>query len=95
VTGKWSLTPAYDLTYTEGYLQRGTQVAGEVRPKPATMEALSHDAGVTAGAFQIAVADVCAALKKWTQWADAAGLPGARRAEISARFGRIQKEVFG
>lgn len=63
-------------------------VAGE-RPR------LSSGAGVTAAAFKTAVADVCAALKKWAQWADAAGLPGGRREEIAARFGRIQKEVFG
>jgi serine/threonine-protein kinase HipA len=38
-TGRWVLTPAYDLTYSGGMVQRGTQIAGEVWPEVATMEA--------------------------------------------------------
>ncbi len=94
-TGQWSLTPAYDLTYSEGYLQRGTQVAGEVWPKLATMEALCLSAGVKKGDFHSAVDSVRRALSQWPKWADQAGISKSRREEIANRLVRIQSEVFG
>lgn len=94
-TGLWSLTPAYDLTFCEGYLQRGMQVSGEVWPKLATMEALSLSAGLGVDDFHAAVESVRQALEKWDDWANQASVPKGPREEITRRFRRIQAEVFG
>jgi len=94
-TGRWSLTPAYDLTYSEGYLQRGTQVAGEVWPRLSTIEALSLSAGLKKDAFSSIVSSVRNALLQWSDWADQAELPKFRREEIAKRFHRIDQEVCG
>jgi len=92
-TGEWSLTPAYDLTYGEGYLQRGTQVAGEVWPKLATMETLCQGAGIRKDTFRSLVDEVRKALRKWGSFADGCELPPIVRKEISTRFQRIDKAV--
>jgi hypothetical protein len=94
-SGQWSLTPAFDLTYGGGYLQRGTQVAGEVWPKLATMEALCLGAGIKKDAFQASVDSVREALHQWPALAEENGVSTARREEITARFQRIEKEVCG
>lgn len=93
-TGRWSLTPAFDLTYSEEYLQRGTQIDGEVWPKLAVMEALCAAAGVTASTFQEAVASILEALHQWKTWAEEAGVSNARTSEIATRFERMQKAVI-
>lgn len=92
-TGSWSLTPAYDLTYSEGYLQRGTQVAGEVWPKLSTIEALCLSAGLTKYTFSSIISSVRNALQKWPDWAGQAELSKARCEEITRRFRRIDAEV--
>jgi len=92
-TGRWSLTPAYDLTYGEGYLQRGTQVAGEVWPRLSTIEALCLSASLKKDVFSAIVSAVRSALQKWPQWAEEAELSKARRDEIARRFRRIDGEV--
>ncbi len=92
-TGRWSLTPAYDLTYSEGYLQRGTQVAGEIWPKLSTIEALCLSAGLKKDAFSSIVSAVRTALQRWPDWAGQAELSTARREEIAQRFRRIDAEV--
>lgn len=92
-SGQWTCTPAFDLTYGEGYLQRGTQVAGEVWPKLATMEALCLGAGLKKDVFHGAVDAVRDALKQWPALAEAHDVSKARRKEITARLRRIEKEV--
>ncbi len=94
-SGQWSFTPAFDLTYSEGYLQRGIQVAGEVWPKLATMEELCLGAGIKKDAFQAAVDSVRSALKHWPVLAKENGVSKARREEVTARFQRIEEEVCG
>lgn len=92
-SGQWTLTPAFDLTYGEGYLQRGTQVAGEVWPKLATMEELCRGAGIKRDTFRTAVDSVREALKQWPVLAEENGVAKGRREEITARFRRIDREV--
>lgn len=94
-SGQWVMTPAYDLTYSSGIIQRGTQIAGEVWPKAATMEALCRSASLTKGEFDAALESVRAAVARWEQWADEGSLPCAKATEIRSRFDRIQYEVFG
>jgi serine/threonine-protein kinase HipA len=93
-TGRWALTPAYDLTYSSGMLQRGTQIAGEVWPQVATMEALCRSAGLAADEFAEVLEPVRASVSRWNQWADAGGLSRAKADEIQSRFDRINAVVF-
>lgn len=92
---QWAMTPAYDLTYSSGIVQRGTQIAGEVWPKVATMEELCQNASLTKEEFHAAIESVHSSVGRWQQWADESGLPSAKAIEIKSRFDRIQNEVFG
>ena len=93
-TGRWALTPAYDLTYSSGMVQRGMQIAGEVWPEVATMEELCRSAGLSAEEFGEVLEPVRAAVSQWRHWADAGGLLKAKADEIQSRFDRIHAAVF-
>lgn len=93
-TGRWALTPAYDLTYSSGMLQRGMQIAGEVWPEVATVETLCRSAGLAADEFADALESVRTSVSRWKHWADAGGLPRAKADEIQSRFDRIRTVVF-
>jgi len=92
--GEWAMTPAYDLTYSSGIIQRGTQIAGEVWPKLTTMDRLCRNASLTKEEFDAALDAVRSSVSRWAHWADESGLPGAKADEIRTRFDRIQGEVF-
>ena len=92
---QWFLTPAYDLTYSEGYLQRGTQIAGEVWPRLSTMESLSRDAGIKSDTFHQIADEVRKALRKWPTFAKKSELSAASREEIASRLRRIDQAVCG
>ncbi|MFA7345986.1 MAG: type II toxin-antitoxin system HipA family toxin [Terrimicrobiaceae bacterium] len=94
-SGQWAMTPAYDLTYSSGLIQRGMQIAGEVWPKAATMEELCCGASLTKKEFDAVIEVVRSSVSRWTHWADESGLPGAKTKEIQSRLKRIQGEVFG
>ncbi len=94
-SGQWTLTPAYDLTYSSGLIQRGTQVAGEVWPKLATMELLCRDASVSKDEFASVIENVQSSVSRWRFWADESGLPAAKTEEIQGRLDRIRGEVLG
>ncbi|CAN5713234.1 type II toxin-antitoxin system HipA family toxin [soil metagenome] len=93
-TGQWSLTPAYDLTYSAGLVQRGTQVAGEVWPKAATMQKLCEGAGIGREEFRENFHEVVTAVNKWPKWASESGVPREKRSEIKSRLQRIMAEVL-
>jgi hypothetical protein len=65
-THSWSLTPAYDLTFSAGILQRSMKVAGEVWPSSKTMETLCLEAGLTAKEYNHILQTVKAATLQWS-----------------------------
>lgn len=85
----WSLTPAYDLTFTPGGLERGLLVNGEVWPSRATMLALCIDAGVNKSEFNALFNQVRRTVRKWTKFAVQAGVPRAKTKEIQERLKHI------
>ena len=89
----WSLTPAYDLTFTLGGLERGVLVNGEVWPSRATMQSLSLDAGVRTGDFEALFEDVRRAVGRWTEFADQAGVPRAKTDEVQERLQHIGGKI--
>jgi serine/threonine-protein kinase HipA len=95
VTRTWSPTPAYDLTFSPGILQRGMTVAGEVWPNTKTMEALCCDAGLSSQQYKETIEAVIAATSEWKQFANNAGVPTALTAEVEQRLQKMRKETLG
>ena len=90
---EWSLTPAYDVTYDAGMLERGMLVSGEIWPPATTMEALCLDAGLTKEEVQTIFQGVTQALKKWPMFAKRARLSAAKTREILERHRLILSRV--
>lgn len=89
----WELTPAFDVTFNSGMLERGMLVNGEVWPKVAAMESLCLDAGLTRTAFAEIFDNVSAAITRWTRVARQARVPAMRIQEAAERHRRIREAV--
>jgi serine/threonine-protein kinase HipA len=94
-TRAWTLTPAYDLTFSPGILQRGMTVAGEVCPNGKTMEALCLDAGLTAREYHETLQKVNAATLEWEHFAKESAVPVALAGEVEQRLQKMRREVLG
>ncbi len=95
VARTWSLTPAYDLTFSPGILQRGMTIAGEVWPSRKTMEALCLEAGLTAVEYNEILHAVKSATLEWKRFAKEAGVPASLATEVEQRLQKMRHEVFG
>lgn len=93
-TGRWTLTPSFDLTYVEGYLSRGLAVGGEVWPRVRVMEELCAEAGVAPKDFREMTDQVRAVARAWPAQAAENGVPGDMIAHVARRLARIQEVVF-
>jgi len=94
-TRSWSFTPAYDLTFSPGILQRGMTVAGEVWPNSKTMEVLCRDAGLSSEEYMESLEAVTTATRQWKHFAQEAQVPAPLEAEVEQRLQRMRREVFG
>jgi serine/threonine-protein kinase HipA len=92
-TRTWSLTPAYDLTFSLGGLERGTLVSGEVWPSRATMRSLCSDAGVNQEHFEALFSEVGTAIETWTGFAAQTCVPQTRIQEIQERLSHIRTRI--
>ena len=91
----WSLTPAYDLTFSLGGLERGVLVNGEVWPSRATMQALCIDAGVSRGDFEALFDDVSNTVVRWPAFAAQAEVPTPKTQEVHERLQHIRSRIVG
>jgi serine/threonine-protein kinase HipA len=94
-TRTWSLTPAYDLTFSSGMLQRGMTISGEVWPSGKTMKALCLEAGLTAEEYNEILQAVKTATLEWKRFAKEAGVPAALTTEVEQRLQKMRQEVLG
>jgi serine/threonine-protein kinase HipA len=94
-TRTWSLTPAYDLTFSPGILQRGMTISGEVWPSGKTMEALCLEAGLTAEEYNEILQAVKAATREWKRFAEDTVVPSALTTEVEERLQKMRREVLG
>jgi len=94
-TRTWSLTPAYDLTFSPGILQRGMTISGEVWPSGKAMEALCLEAGLTAVEYNEILHAVKTATLEWKQFAKEAGVPASLTTEVEQRLQKMRQEVLG
>jgi len=89
----WALTPAYDMTYAEGILERGTSIMGEVWPSVKTMMSLSEQVGISNDEFMEIFEKVKQALDQWPDIAAHEKIPSGIIKEIRDRHLTIQKRI--
>ncbi len=89
----WSLTPAYDMTYGEGYLERGTSIAGEVWPPIQVMKSLSEQVGIPNEEFMEIFKKAEQALNHWPDLATQENIPQGIIDEVRERHFQIQKRI--
>lgn len=90
----WSLTPAFDVTFHAGMLDRGLRVNGEVWPRLEVMESMGREVGITPAEFAGIVDAVRAAVGRWGVFARQAGVPKDLTAEAGAWHRRIRDHVI-
>lgn len=91
-TGKWSLSPAYDMTYA--YNPGGTWTGAHqmtINGKQSAIEmqdllTSGHIMGLRKAEIDSIIADVRTSLSKWDQFAERAGLPEQITGKISNQF---------
>ena len=89
----WSLTPAFDVTFHEGMLDRGLRVNGEVWPRIEVMEGMCREVGITKAEFSELLDDVRTAIGKWPKFAKAAGVPKDLTTAAASWHKRIREAV--
>jgi serine/threonine-protein kinase HipA len=89
----WSLTPAFDVTFHAGMLDRGLRINGEVWPRLETMESMCREVGISKGEFAELVDAVQTAIGRWGDHARRAGVPKDMIAEARAWHRRIRESV--
>lgn len=79
--GMWARTPAYDLTFSHGPGGEHTLlVAGEGRhPREAHLRALGEQSALAPRMVSRVLTEVRAAVTRWLQFADQAGVHASRR----------------
>jgi len=90
----WHLTPAYDLNYTPGLLERGMSICGEVWPAMKTVEALCVDAGVTQRVFRSLLQKVERSIARWPYFAKKTDVSKSMIEEIRKRHEFIRAHVM-
>jgi serine/threonine-protein kinase HipA len=84
---RWTLSPAYDLTlnFSDGREYQGLFPSSfGTSPRLALLTGTAADASVSRSEFDQLDAEVVAALARWPEFADAAGLPAAQRDHAAA-----------
>ncbi len=89
----WSLTPAYDVTFHAGILDRAMRINGEVWPQFAVMEALCREGGIGRVEFAGIVAAVESAIARWLKFGRQAGVPDNMIREAKTWHQRIRASV--
>lgn len=86
--GSWRLSPAYDLSFSDGPGgEHHLAIAGEGRrPGRAHVEAVGRRLGMKPAAIDAVIEPVRAALADWPRHADAAGVPSRRVQQIARYF---------
>jgi len=89
----WSLTPAFDVTFHAGMLDRGLRVNGEVWPRLAAIGSMCREVGIAKAEFAEIADAVQVAIGRWGKFAKQAGVPKDLAAEAGAWHRRIRESV--
>jgi serine/threonine-protein kinase HipA len=80
---QWTLSPAYDLTFTGHIAERGMAVMGERRRVGVDhLSKLAESAALDKSQAQTVIAEVAHVIDRWPQFADSAGVPAAEIARV-------------
>ena len=93
-SSQWSLTPAYDMTYSPGLISRGMTVSGEIWPLAKSMESLCLDEGLSREEYRTIFEAIDSSLQKWPELAKENEIPGIKIGEVSERFSRIRENLL-
>jgi len=86
--GRWTLSPAYDLTYSQGPVgEHSASIGGEGRnPGKVHLLSVAKGASIAEGDAIEIIEEVRAAVDKWPRFADEAGLGKARADELDRKL---------
>ena len=92
-SGDWALTPAYDLLHAPGPgVEHSMTLAGEGKnPGRAHILRLAEQAGVAGSQANAIMEEVRAAVDRWKDCADQAGVSKALRLEVAASFPNLSR----
>lgn len=90
----WAPTPAYDVCFHSGMLDRGLRVNGEVWPSLDTMREMSNDVGISNDEFAGIVDGVESAIADWPRFAKMANVSEVTRNEVADWHTRIRQTVI-
>jgi serine/threonine-protein kinase HipA len=98
--GRWSLAPAFDLTYS--FNPAGTWTANHQMTLNGKRDgftgedfkACAKTASMKRGRAEAIVDQVRAAVARWPEYADEAGVPGVWRDQIQGNFRKFQQSTF-
>lgn len=88
--GTWSLSPAYDLTFSEGPRgQHTTSIAGEAqRPTEADILRVAESCSLESRRAREIIQEVQDAVAQWPRWAEDVGVPAAVLRRIGKALGQ-------
>lgn len=92
-TGEWRLSPAYDVTFSDGPGgEHALDIAGEGRnPELEDIQRVGDAVGIPKSTMAECVDQVRSLVDKWDQFADNNGLPKRVAGEISSVLNRLQR----
>jgi serine/threonine-protein kinase HipA len=80
---QWTLSPAYDLTFTAHVAERGMAIMGERgQVGVAHLLKLAESASLDKNQAQTVIADVAHAITRWPEFAENPGLPAVETARV-------------
>lgn len=86
-TGAWTLSPAYDITHSKGVNgEHNMTVAGSGNPGVTDLLKLAADAGIKQPKTKDIIASVAAAIKRWPEFAENAGVSESSNKKVVATF---------
>ena len=93
--GNWTLSPAYDLTFSAGIGGHHTStIDGEsLNPTSEQMLHLAEEVGITGKDAQTVIETVLAAVEKWDEIAREAGLSANTKGRLEKAFRTVQKNA--
>lgn len=97
ITGQWSLSPAYDLTFSSGPGgEHSTTIAGEgSAPSYCHFKKLAENFNLSLKEIDQMIVDVSEATQQWLKFADTAGVSGKRAENIAARLRTVDMMPCG
>lgn len=92
-TRRWTLSPAFDLTYAPGMLSRGLTIAGEVQPGADILAPFLGSVAMSAADIAGLSDQVLTAIGRWPEFAAEAGVPTPQTNEIAGNHERLLQRI--